>query len=78
MGIEISSSDVDAQTGAPHNVKDMITLARNICENSPSWKVMISSNVLSDVTDHVDVKRYDLDDKTIFSVTGVEEGVIGT
>ncbi len=77
IGIDIKSVPFISTSGAPQSVKEIITHARRICDASPQWKVMVSSEILSHVRDHVDVKEYEMEDQTIFSIIGVEADAAG-
>lgn len=76
--IGIGAKDVPfyVESGIPQGVKDVVTLARGICQDAPLWKVLVSSEVYKLVSDYVDAKEVDVEHGTSFSIVAVEEGVI--
>lgn len=76
--IGIGAKDVPfyVESGIPQGVKEVVTLARGICQDAPLWKVLVSSEVYKLVSDYVDAKEVDVEHGTSFSIVAVEEGVI--
>ncbi|GIW47996.1 MAG: hypothetical protein KatS3mg078_1873 [Deltaproteobacteria bacterium] len=65
-----------SDSGVPQNVKEVISLARDVCDKAPVWKVVVSSEVYKQIEDFVDAKEIGIGDKSFFSIVAVEEGVI--
>lgn len=55
---------------------DLIEDAKHICEITKIWKFSISSELYEEVKDFVEAKKYMVDGKAIYSVKGVEHGVV--
>lgn len=76
IGIEARTVSFYIESGIPQGVKEVIGLARAICEDAPLWKVLISSEIYKSVSDYVDAKEMVVNYGTSFSIVSVEEGVI--
>lgn len=76
VGIDEKPLPFYPESGTPQNVKEVITLARGISEDAPLWKVIVSPEVYRKVSNHVEVNELPLDHGKLFSIIGVEEGVI--
>src|SRR3972149_5002366 len=76
IGIGAKAVPFYVESGIPQGVKDVVTLARGICQDAPLWKVLVSSEVYKLVSDYVDAKEVDVEHGTSFSIVAVEEGVI--
>ncbi|MER3445896.1 MAG: hypothetical protein C4291_03235 [Candidatus Dadabacteria bacterium] len=76
IGIEARAIPFYIESGIPQGVKEVIGLARAICEDAPVWKVLISSEIYKSVSDYVDAKEMVVNYGTSFSIVSVEEGVI--
>lgn len=63
-------------TGIPSSVKDIVSDAREIGDNSGVWKVSVTDELYSSVKNNVEVKRSSVNGRTVYHVVGVEEGVI--
>jgi len=76
IGISMRALSYYSESGVPDSVKNVIKDARYICDNTNLWKVYVSSELYDEVKDFVDVKEYILDGEVLYSVTGVEQGVV--
>jgi hypothetical protein len=76
IGIEAKPIPFYIESGIPQGVKEVVTLARGICEDAPLWKVLVSSDIYKSVSDYVDAKELSANRGTSFSIVAVEEGVI--
>ena len=76
IGIGAKAVQFYVESGIPQGVKEVVTLARGICQDAPLWKVLVSSEVYKLVSDYVDAKEVDVEHGTSFSIVAVEEGVI--
>lgn len=55
---------------------DLIEDAKHICEITKIWKLSVSSELYEEVKDFVEAKKYMVDGKAVYSVKGIEHGVI--
>jgi hypothetical protein len=76
IGIDEKYLPFYSDSDIPQNVKEVITLAREICEEAPLWKVLVSKGLYSSISDYVEAKELGLSNKTFFSIVAVEEGII--
>ena len=76
IGIDNGSVAFSTGSGIPNSVKNIISDARGICEKSGIWKVVISDELYDIVKNNVEVKQSEVDGKLVYSVIGVEEGII--
>lgn len=76
IGIDAKNMPFYIESGIPQGVKEVVGLARAICEDAPLWKVLISSEIYKSVSDYVDAKEIAQNYGTSFSIVSVEEGVI--
>ncbi len=76
IGIGAKAVPFYVESGIPQGVKDVVTLARGICQDALLWKVLVSSEVYNLVSDYVDAKEVAVEHGTSFSIVAVEEGVI--
>lgn len=76
IGIEAKTMPFYMESGIPQGVKEVVGLARAICEEAPLWKVLVSSEIYRSVSDYVDAKEIVVSYGTSFSIVSVEEGVI--
>ncbi len=58
------------------SLEDLIEDAKQICEITQTWKLSISSELYEEVKDFVEARKYTVDGKDIYSVKGVEHGVV--
>jgi len=65
---------VDAEI--PEGVKDVISIARNICKSAPLWKVLVSEDTYAAVRGYVEAKEIKTKNGASFSIVSVEEGVV--
>lgn len=76
IGIGLDTVSFSSGSGIPNSVKNIVSDARDICEKCDEWKVQVSEELYDVVRDNVEVKQVDVDGRTVYSVMGVEEGVI--
>lgn len=76
VGIDEKPLPFYTEPGISQNVKEVITLARGISGDAPLWKVIISPEVYRRVSKHVEANELSLNHGKLFSIVGVEEGVI--
>ena len=76
IGISTKVLSYYSKSGIPGSVKNVIKDARSICNNANTWKVYVSSELYNEVKDFVDVKKYILGGKVLYSITGVEQEVV--
>jgi class 3 adenylate cyclase len=76
IGIGARAVPFYVESGIPQGVKEVVNLARQVCQEALFWKVFVSSEVYKLVSDYVDAKEIDVKHGTSFSILAVEEGVI--
>ena len=76
IGIGVQALAYYSDTGIPDSVKNVIKDARIVCENANLWKVYVTSNLHEIVNDNVDSKEYLIDGEVLYSITGVEQGIV--
>lgn len=76
IGIDVGSVSFTTGSGIPNSVKNIVSDARDICKKSDEWRVQVSEELYDTVHDNVEVKENSIDGNTVYSVLGVEEGVI--
>ena len=76
IGISMRALSYYSESGVPDSVKNVIKDARYICDNANLWKVYVSPELFEEVKDFVDVKEYIHDGEILYSITGVEQGVV--
>lgn len=76
IGVYSSSIPVSKESGTPSNLGLAIEPAKEICECSSDWKLMLSPNVYSSVKDYVEVTPPPNGKHSNYSVVTVEQGVI--
>lgn len=76
IGIGMHSLSYYTETGVPDSVKKVIKEARWVCENASLWKVYITSDLHDLLKGHVDAKEFLFEGDILYSVTGVEQGVV--
>jgi len=76
IGVGVQSLAYYSETGVPDSVKNVIKDARIVCENASLWKVYVTSKLHEIVNDNVDSKEYLIDGEVLYSITGVEQGVV--
>ncbi len=76
VGIDEKPLPFYSESGMPKNVKELVTVARGISGEAPLWKVIVSPEVYKTVSKHVEVSELALNHGKLFSIVGVEEGVI--
>ncbi len=64
------------QSDVSDSLEDLIEDAKQICEITQTWKLSISSELYEEVKDFVEARKYTVDGKDIYSVKGVEHGVV--
>ena len=76
IGVGVQSLEYYTETGVPDSVKNVIKDARFVCENANLWKVYVTSELHEIVNDNVDSKEYLIEGEVLYSITGVEQGVV--
>jgi len=76
IGIGVQSLSYYTETGVPDSVKNVIKDARYVCEIANLWKVYVTSDLYNLVNENVDAKEYLIDGEILYSITGVEQGVV--
>jgi len=76
IGVGVQSLAYYSETGVPDSVKNVIKDARFVCENANLWKVYVTSELHEIVNDNVDSKEYLIEGEVLYSITGVEQGVV--
>jgi len=76
IGVGVQSLAYYSETGVPDSVKNVIKEARFVCENANLWKVYVTSELHDIVKENVDSKEYLVEDEVLYSITGVEQGVV--
>lgn len=76
IGIEVKTIPFYMESDIPQGVREIVGLARTICEDAPLWKVLISPEIYKLVSDYVDAKEIVVNYGPSFSIVAVEEGVI--
>jgi len=76
IGIESKTLNVYGDSGVPQGIKGITDTARSICEISPIWRVIVSSELYLSVSEYVEARELTLGDDTYYSIVGVEEGLI--
>lgn len=76
IGVGIQSLAYYSETGVPDSVKNVIKDARFVCENANLWKVYVTSELHEIVNDNVDSKEFLIEGEVLYSITGVEQGVV--
>ena len=76
VGIGIKSLQFYTDSGIPDSVKNIVENARDICDNAELWKVYVSSDLHDNVREYVESKEYLINGGTLYSILGVEEGVV--
>ena len=76
IGVGVKSLAYYSETGVPDSVKNVIKDARYVCENANLWKVYVTSELHELVNENVDAKEYLIEGEILYSITGVEQGVV--
>ena len=76
IGIGMRALSYYSESGVPDSVKNVIKDARYICDNANLWKVYVASELYEEIKNFVDVKEFILDGEALYSITGVEQGVV--
>ncbi len=76
IGIESRTLNVYGDTGVPQGIKAITDTARSICNVSPIWRVIVSSELYLSVSEYVEARELTLGDDSYYSIVGVEEGII--
>jgi len=76
IGVGVQSLAYYTETGVPDSVKNVIKDARFVCENANLWKVYVTSELHEIVNDNVDSKEFLIEGEVLYSITGVEQGVV--
>ena len=76
IGIESKTLNVYGDSGVPQGIKAITDKARSICEISPIWRVIVSSELYLSVSEYVEARELTLGNDSYYSIVGVEEGLI--
>jgi len=76
IGVGVKSLAYYSETGVPDSVKNVIKDARYVCDNANLWKVYVTSELHELVNENVDAKEYLIEGEVLYSITGVEQGVV--
>jgi len=76
IGIGSKILNVYGDSGVPQGIKAITDTARSICEISPIWRVIVSSELYLCVSEYVEARELALGDDSYYSIVGVEEGII--
>ncbi len=76
IGIGSKTLNVYGDSGVPQGIKAITDTARSICEISPIWRVIVSSELYLCVSEYVEARELALGDDSYYSIVGVEEGII--
>jgi len=76
IGIESKTLNVYGDSGVPQGIKAITDTARGICNISPIWRVIVSSELYLSVSEYVEARELTLGDDSYYSIVGVEEGII--
>ena len=76
IGIETKTLNVYSDSGVPQGIKGVTDTARSICDISPIWKVIVSSELYLSVSEYVEARELTLGEESYYSIVGVEEGIV--
>jgi class 3 adenylate cyclase len=76
IGIESKTLNVYGNSGVPQGIKGITDKARSICDISPIWRVVVSSELYLSVSEYVEARELTLGNDSYYSIVGVEEGLI--
>ena len=76
IGIGSKTLNVYSDSGVPQGIKGVTDTARSICDISPIWKVIVSSELYLSVSEYVEARELTLGEESYYSIVGVEEGIV--
>lgn len=76
VGISVRPLQFYDEAGIPQGVKEVISEARLISGNASLWKVVVSQGVYDAIKDHVEVKGIPWENRQLYSIVSVEEGIV--
>ncbi|MCH7950592.1 MAG: hypothetical protein IH875_08995 [Candidatus Dadabacteria bacterium] len=76
IGIGTKTLNVYSDSGVPQGIKGVTDTARSICDISPIWKVIVSSELYLSVSEYVEARELTLGEESYYSIVGVEEGIV--
>lgn len=76
IGIGIKTLQFYTDSGIPDSVKEIVKNARDICDSAALWKVYVSPDLYNNVENFVESKEFLVDGNPLYSIVGVEEGVL--
>ncbi len=76
IGIGTKTLNVYSDSGVPQGIKGVTDTARSICDISPIWKVIVSSELYLSVSEYVEAREVTLGEESYYSIVGVEEGIV--
>ena len=76
IGIETKTLNVYSDSGVPQGIKGVTDTARSICDISPIWRVIVSSELYLSVSEYVEAREVTLGEESYYSIVGVEEGIV--
>jgi len=76
IGIGTKTLNVYSDSGVPQGIKGVTDTARSICDISPIWRVIVSSELYHSVSEYVEARELTLGEESYYSIVGVEEGIV--
>jgi hypothetical protein len=76
IGIGTKTLNVYSDSGVPQGIKGVTDTARSICDISPIWRVIVSSELYLSVSEYVEARELTLGEESYYSIVGVEEGIV--
>jgi class 3 adenylate cyclase/preprotein translocase subunit SecG len=76
IGIGSKTLNVYSDSGVPQGIKGVTDTARSICDISPIWRVIVSSELYLSVSEYVEARELTLGEESYYSIVGVEEGIV--
>ncbi|MCZ6639243.1 MAG: hypothetical protein O6830_04685 [Candidatus Dadabacteria bacterium] len=76
IGIGSKTLNIYSDSGVPQGIKGVTDTARSICEISPIWRVIVSSELYLSVSEYVEARELTLGEESYYSIVGVEEGIV--
>jgi len=65
-----------SDNGVPQGIKGVTDIAKSICDISPNWRVIVSSELYLSVSEYVEASELTLGEESYYSIVGVEEGIV--
>jgi len=76
IGIGTKTLNIYSDSGVPQGIKGVTDTARSICDISPIWRVIVSSELYLSVSEYVEARELTLGEESYYSIVGVEEGIV--